>query len=178
MSEILVFDTETDGLPKHKQAPLDQQPRILEFGGVFLSPEDGEITEEFSILINPGVPIPAEATKINGITDEMVADALTFGAALPQIEAIFERAGIVFAHNLPFDKGMIHFELARLGATSFPWPEREICTVGHYYSTWGRRPKLTELFEYVTGRELKQDHRALSDVFALAEIIKLERLWM
>lgn len=175
--ETLIFDTETSGLPLHERAPLDQQPRIIEIGGVFLSPEDGSITDEFEILINPGIPIPPETTKIHGITDDMVAGAATFAQALPQITAIFERAGLVIAHNLPFDRGMIRFELARLGVTDFPWPDRELCTVGHFYPVWGRRPKLIELYEWSMRRQLRQDHRALSDVYALAEIVKEEGIW-
>lgn len=177
MLETLVFDTETTDLPLHDSAPLDQQPHIIEIGGVFLSPEDGSITDEFEMLINPGVPIAPGASKINGITDDMVAGAMTFGQALPQLVELFERAGLVIAHNLPFDRGMIRFELARLGVTDFPWPDRELCTVGHFYPVWGRRPKLIELYEWSMRRELRQDHRALSDVYALAEIVKEEGIW-
>lgn len=174
---ILIFDTETTGLTLHSSAPLDKQPHIIEIGGVFLSPEDGRIIEEFEILIRPPIDIPEEATRINGITYEMVANAQTFEEALPAIEEKFERADIVFAHNLPFDKAMLKFELARLWRDTFPWPDREICTVGHFYPVWGRRPKLTELYLWSTGKELRQDHRALSDVYALAEIVAKERLW-
>lgn len=177
MLETLVFDTETTDLPLHESAPLDQQPHIIEIGGVFLSPEDGSITDEFEMLINPGVPIAPGAIKINGITDDMVAGAMTFSQALPQLVELFKRAGLVIAHNLPFDRGMIRFELARLGVTDFPWPDRELCTVGHFYPVWGRRPKLIELYEWSMRRELRQDHRALSDVYALAEIVKEEGIW-
>ena len=40
------------------------------------------ITEEFNQLINPGTHIPAGATKINGITDEMVKEALSLDSLL------------------------------------------------------------------------------------------------
>jgi DNA polymerase III epsilon subunit-like protein len=81
------------------------------------------------------------------------------------------------AHNLPFDRAIMRGELARHGVTDFPWPEREVCTVGLYKEAWGRNPKLLELYEDVLGRPLAQTHRALDDVKALVEIIQSEELW-
>lgn len=50
---------------------------------------------------DPGIPIPPEATKIHGITDEMVAD--TSYNALGLTEAL-DNCALVVAHNADYDR--------------------------------------------------------------------------
>lgn len=173
----IIFDTETTGLPLHPAAALELQPRCIEFGAVLMSLEDGAVIEDANILIAPGVPLPPEITKITGITEDDLRGASTFVEVAPQLRRIFSQAAAVVAHNLPFDKSIIKFELARHGITDFPWPARETCTVGLYRAEWGRNPRLIELYEAVMGRPLAQKHRALDDVRAMVEIIHKEELW-
>src|SRR3990172_1295406 len=60
----------------------------------------GEITSEWSTLVNPGTPIPPAIQALTGITDDMVARAPRFSELA---RALHERlAGRVFvAHNAP-----------------------------------------------------------------------------
>lgn len=174
---ILVFDWETTGLTLHPDAPLQKQPKAIEFGGALLDPATGEITEEASIMIDPGEPLSPEIVKITGITDADLRGAPSFEKALPQLRRIFSEATCAVSHNLPFDRAVLRHELARLQVTDFPWPARELCTVGLYKEQWGRNPKLTEIYEHIMGVPLAQTHRALDDVRALIEIIRKEQLW-
>lgn len=167
---VLVFDTETTGLLLHPEAPLTKQPRIIELGAALVSPS-GAVVETLSQLINPGEPLTDEITKITGLRDADLADAPSFAGCLPQLRHIFSQPCAVFAHNLPFDRGMLRNELARAGEVEFPWPAREYCTVGLHREAWGRNPKLIELYAATLGRELPQTHRALDDVLALVEIV-------
>lgn len=185
---ILVFDTETTGLPLSPAAPLELQPKVIEFGGALLNPEDGSVTETINVLINPLQPLEPVITKITGLTDEDLKDKPIFSVALPEISAFCAKAthGVI-AHNLPFDEALMRFELARLGMTlatepqmgqdTFPWPEHRICTVGLFQNIWGRRPKLIELYEWSLRKPLGQTHRALDDVLALVEIVQAEGVW-
>jgi ATP-dependent DNA helicase DinG len=174
---VAVFDTETTGLTLHPGAHLNKQPRIIEFGCAILSAKDGSVVETANILIHPGVEVSAEITKITGITNEDLVGAPSFAEVLPQIRRLFAQCAGVTAHNLPFDKALMFFELARLEVEDFPWPEKETCTVGLYKELWGRNVKLTELYEAVTGAKLAQTHRAIDDVMALVEIIQKEQIW-
>lgn len=175
--QAIIFDFETTGLTLHPDADLKKQPHAIEFGAVLMSLDDGSIIEEASILINPGIPISDEITKITGLTDADVADAPTFKQVLPQLARLFKEAHCAVAHNLPFDRSILHGELRRAQVTDFPWPQHGVCTVGLYKELWGRNPRLLELYEHVMGKPLAQTHRALDDVKALCEIINAERLW-
>jgi DNA polymerase III epsilon subunit-like protein len=173
---IIVYDTETTGLTLHPDAPLNKQPRMIEFGAALLD-ERGEVVETESIIIDPLEPLTPEITRITGLRDEDCAGQPPFIEALPRIRRIFSRAHTVIAHNLPFDKAILWGELARTDFRDFPWPGEELCTVGLYREAWGRNPKLTELYEAVKGEPLAQTHRALDDVMALVEVIREEELW-
>lgn len=175
---IIVFDTETTGLTLHQHAPLNKQPKIIEFGAVIL--QSGEIVEEISILIDPQEPLSKEITRITGIKNEDLIGKPTFKDCVSELAAAFGACGHVMAHNLPFDKAMMMNDLQRcqIPLPTFPWPEKETCTVGLYREQWGRNPKLLELYADIMGKPLAQTHRALDDVKALVEIIQEEELWV
>jgi len=172
---ILVWDTETTGLTLHPQAPLDMQPHVIEFAGALLSPKTGKVVEKFDFLINPGIPIPEEASKINKITDETVKDKPSFAATWPKIAAVFDETKAAIAHNAPFDYSVLQFELARANLKHrFP---AMLDTIGLYRAEFGYDPRLTDLYEHVMKKKLKQEHRAGSDVAALVEIVRKTKLW-
>ncbi len=65
----VVLDTETTGL----DAAFPVEVSVLAVDGTVLP----------DTLVDPGMPIPAAATAIHGITDEMVAGAPRFADVLP-----------------------------------------------------------------------------------------------
>lgn len=168
---IVVFDTETTGLPLHPDAPLEKQPKIIELGAALLDAE-GNVIDTFQQLLHPGQDITDEITKITGITNDMVTSAPKFVDVLPQLREFFGRAFAVFAHNLPFDRTLLKLDLRRAECEDFPWPAQEYCTIGLHRSIWGRNMKMTELYEHALKKPLPQTHRALDDVMALVEIIQ------
>lgn len=172
----LVFDFETTGLTLHPNAKPHLQPRAIEFACVLLNAQ-GAILAEDSWLINPGVAIDAEITKITGITNDDLAPAAPFMANYERLVATFEGVDVLVAHNLPFDHAILSNELAIAGRLAdWRWPRHGLCTAQTYEPLWGRRPRLIELFEAVTGRVYEQTHRALDDVRALATVVAQERL--
>jgi DNA polymerase-3 subunit epsilon len=90
----IAVDTETTGMSPTHGARLVEVARV----GIV----DGALGEEWSSLIDPGRPIPADATRVHGISDAMVAGAP--GAA--EVGRLLREAcadlPIVF-HNAPFD---------------------------------------------------------------------------
>ena len=62
---FIAFDTETTGLD-----PVSG--RIVEIGAVKF--DQRGVIARYNVLINPEMPMPEEAGKVNGITDEMLKD--------------------------------------------------------------------------------------------------------
>ncbi len=100
--EFVVFDTETTGL-------TPKTDRILEIGAILFRKDDylktGEVTS-FQCFIKQDRPIPADATAINGITDEMVKDGDSEYAALTKFFEFVESRPL-FAYNAKFDKDFL-----------------------------------------------------------------------
>jgi DNA polymerase III epsilon subunit-like protein len=166
----IIWDVETTGLLLHPLAKDALQPRIIEFAALLVDAAGAEL-EEHSVMIDPGCAIPERITKITGITDDDVKGKPTFKDAYAEIVKLFAKADVMVSHNLSFDSGMLRLELERIGALeSFPWPERSLCTVQEHAEEYGRRPKLTELYEAYIGKPLAQTHRAIDDVRALKEL--------
>ena len=64
--DYVMFDLETTGMSATDDA-------IIEISAVRV--RNGEAAGTFSTLVNPQCAIPYSATRVNGITDEMVAEA-------------------------------------------------------------------------------------------------------
>ncbi len=114
---LLALDFETTGLD-----PVGG--RVVEIGALlFELPPEGAPIEEASLacLVDPGMPIPPQATAIHGIRDEDVAGAPSFRAAAPALLALAEGATIV-AHNARFDLSFLDAELGRCGLVRPPAP--------------------------------------------------------
>ncbi|MFE6354330.1 exonuclease domain-containing protein [Streptomyces rochei] len=105
------WDTETTG-------PNPLEDRIVT--AAFIVRGGGRDDRVFSWLINPGIPIPAEASEVHGITDAMVqADGQDPKTALDEIATNLVRAiewGMpVVAFNQSFDWSILHHDLVRNG---------------------------------------------------------------
>ena len=91
--EFIAFDLETTGIQPKTDA-------IVEIGAVRF--DGAEPGESFCTLINPGRPIPPEASAVNGITDEMVAGSPAVETVLADFADFCGDLPLV-AHNAPFD---------------------------------------------------------------------------
>jgi DNA polymerase III epsilon subunit-like protein len=171
------MDFETTGLLLPIEAPLDQQPHIIEIGALRL---DGQyrVIDSISELVRPPIPIDEELhKKITKLTNADLADRAIFAAWRPRLIDFFHGARVVYAHNMPFDLGMLTTELRRLNAQyAFPYPHEQVCTAEWSAQRYGKRLRLTQLYEKVIGTPLEQKHRAIDDCHALLEIVRKARL--
>jgi len=165
---MIFFDTETTGLIRNLALHLSKQPHIIEIGAVT---NVIDIDAEYSQLINPGIKLPEIITKITGLTDEDLKDAPTFAEAWEKLNGFFYGYDTLVAHNMPFDKSMMKFELRRMDV-EWPdsWPNKFIDTVQLARPLYkGKFMKLNALYEDLIG-PVKQAHRALDDAKMLRDV--------
>ncbi|MBD3328238.1 hypothetical protein GF340_02945 [Candidatus Peregrinibacteria bacterium] len=180
--KVLVFDTETTGIPIPNKG-LEEQPYICQFAGVIyeISLNEKKLTElkRMDLLIKPPVLIPRECRFIHGITDEMVANEPVFNEVSSNILDLFHEADIAAAHNIEFDVAMLRNELARLGKNTLFLPDqtfdtmketKEVCNIPGR-SGGLKSPTLSELYKCLFGKQFDGAHNALNDVLATGECL-------
>lgn len=194
---MIIFDTETTGLPLADNASLLKQPKIIEFAGLqvddsligipdkdFVAQIDDylEVIREpgskringfnsIEFLCNPDQKLDEKITEITGIKDSDLEGKEPIAFHWEDLTEFFLGESFMVAHNLPFDLKMVKFEAMRLGKLlKFPWPSQHICTVESTNEITGSRMNLGGLYEHLFKEEMHGWHRAMSDVRNLARI--------
>ncbi|MCR5425501.1 MAG: topoisomerase DNA-binding C4 zinc finger domain-containing protein [Lachnospiraceae bacterium] len=90
VQDYVLFDLETTGT----SCRTDE---VVEISAVKVA--GGIVTEEFTTLVNPGMPIPFYASAVNGITDDMVAGSPCFEKAFADFLR-FAGDAILVGHNI------------------------------------------------------------------------------
>jgi DNA polymerase III epsilon subunit-like protein len=80
----------------------------------------------------------------------------------------------MIAHNMPFDRNMLLFELRRLGVEyNFPWPFYHLCTAEISKSFFkGKYTKLEKVYHHAYGHDPEQKHRAVGDCEILLDVAR------
>ncbi len=177
----LFFDTETTGLPKNYQAPLDDfsnWPRLVQLAWSTYD-SDGNRWESYNYIIKPvGFEIPEESTKIHRISQ---AQALEEGKDIEIVLRHFSQqvksVSCLIAHNIDFDKKIIGSELLRAKLPNPLLDVDKICTMkastnycqidnGRGTYKW---PSLAELHQVLFKTDFSDAHDAMIDVQACAK---------
>lgn len=120
---FVAFDLETTGV-------LPGVDKIVEIGAVrFIN---GTVDAVYSTLVDPGIPIPEAASRVNGITNDMVAGKPVVESLLPSF-AEFCGDDPMVAHNAAFD---FQFLVADVKRFESPAPK------GHVLDTFGMAKKV------------------------------------
>lgn len=107
---VVVLDFETTGLSPN------QGDRAIEIGAVKI--ENGQITDRFQELMNPGQRISGFIETYTGITNFMLKDAPPCSEVMPRFAEFIDGYNLV-AHNASFDKGFLDAELERIPGTDY-----------------------------------------------------------
>lgn len=130
--------------------------------------DDGE---EWTALLNPEMPIPAESTAIHGITDEMVKDAPVFSENADEIIALLEDADHFVAYNSLFDFQFLQAELFR--ANQYHLDEKNYTFIDPFKIFQKNYPhNLANAYKHYTGEILHDAHDALIDIRATQVILE------
>lgn len=186
---ILFFDTETTGFLEDR-LPLSHhaQPYFVQLAAQ-LCEDDGKPVAGFSLIVDPGIgeiSIPKRAADVHGITDERAAQlGVSAEFALNAFTHLYQRADLICAHNMKFDKGVIEVAIARQYRREMPLRKPLFCTmeaaspVVNLPPTERMRaagfdkpkpPKLEECIKHFFNEELSDAHDAMADVVACRRV--------
>lgn len=156
----IFYDTETTGIRAEKD-------RIIEIAAF-----DPVRNLRFEKFVNPEIPIPAEASAIHHITDDMVASAPSFAQIGAEFIEFCEGDVVLVAHNNDnFDVHFLRNEFQRHNIEMPSWK---------FFDTlkWARRyrpdlPRHTlQFLREIYGIAANNAHRALDDVIVLHQIFQ------
>jgi DNA polymerase-3 subunit epsilon len=161
-TEFVIVDVETTGWSP-------DEARITEIGAVRM--RAGRLLGEFTMLVDPGMPVPADIEALTGISSQMVAAAPQPADVLPMLLS-FAGGCVLTAHNAPFDLG---FLAAACGDCGLSWPDFTVLdTVMIARQLLGEDEvpdcKLATLASFF-GAPTKPCHRALADARATATVL-------
>lgn len=159
----MVVDTESTGLDVVKD-------KIVELGAILVeyNTKTGalyRILDTISELEDPGMPISPDATKTNGITDEMVAGKKIDDA---KVEAMIAKAAIVVCHNTGFDRKMLEKRWPSFTTKPFACSLKQI-----KWADEGITSSKLDYILYKLGFHFNA-HRAIVDCYALLEALNAD----
>ncbi len=168
-------------MPEFINRPLKDLPFvILDLETTGFKPEDAGITEidiitmkdgkeeTFETLVDPEMAVPAEITRITGITNDMVRGQPKMAELLPFIQELF-RDKIFVAHNVPFDWSF--FDYAYRKHLRQPLKMPSLCTLRLARKYLGLQSNKLESVAKYFNVSLVGAHRAMNDTRAVKDIL-------
>ena len=158
---IIFFDLETTGVDTARD-------RIVEISMIKIMPDGEEITR--TRRLNPGMPIPAEATAVHGITDEDVKDAPTFAQVARSLEQFIRGCDFGGFNSNRFDLPVLVEEFLRAGVDL---KRRRFIDVQNIFHKKEQRT-LVAAYKFYCDKELDDAHSAEADTRATYEVLKAQ----
>jgi len=176
----LFFDTETTGLPLNWKAPvtnLNNWPRMVQLAYLYYNAEGNKIDSGDYIIKPEGFTIPADVSRIHGITTKRAfEEGRELRTVLQEFNQLIDEAVVLVAHNMNFDEKILGAEFLRMGMKNPIPAKQKICTMesttrfcglpGPYGYKW---PKLSELHRKLFGCDFEEAHNAAVDITATAK---------
>ncbi|MFY8036213.1 MAG: DNA polymerase III subunit alpha, partial [Cyclobacteriaceae bacterium] len=179
----LIFDTETTGLPRNKNAPLtdfENWPRLVQLAWQ-LHDGQGKLISQKNFIIKPdGFDIPFKAEQVHGIsTQRALEEGHDLTEVLRQFNVDVGKTKALVGHNIEFDISIIGAELLRneLSSDLFMSLQKidtgiasiEFCQLPGGMGGKLKMPRLHELYEKLFGTDFEDAHDAAYDVNATAK---------
>lgn len=160
---IVFFDLETTGI----NIAAD---RIVEIS--YLKVDLGGNETAKTILVNPEMPIPEQATAIHGITDEDVKNAPTFGEVAKNLARDFEGCDLAGYNSVKFDIPLLAEEFLRVGV-DIDLKKKKFVDVQIIFMKMEPRT-LSAAYKFFVGKELDSAHSAAVDTMATYEVLQAQ----
>lgn len=160
---LIFFDLETTGVNITKD-------RIVEISYIKVFPNGQE--QEKTIRVNPGMPIPPEATAIHHITDEDVKDKPLFKDIAKDLSHVFEGCDIAGFNSNRFDIPLLLEEFLRAGV-NFDISKRKFIDIQTIFHKMEQRT-LVAAYKFYCNKDLNDAHSASADTRATYEVLKAQ----
>lgn len=160
---LCFFDLETTGLNVGKD-------KIVDICILKINPD--QTKETFQTLINPEMPIPAEATSIHHITDDDVKNQPTFKDLAHKIKQFIGNGDLAGYNSNKFDVPLLVEEFLRCNV-DFDIKNRRVIDVQNIFHKMEQRT-LNAASQFYLGKEIENAHSALADTEATFEIFKAQ----
>lgn len=157
---LVFFDLETTGLDL-------KNDRIVELAFIKITPH-GDVLER-ERRFNPGIPIPAEATAVHGISDADVADELPFARTARSLADMLDDSDLAGFNVRRFDIPMLLAEFARAGV-DFDMEGRLVVDMQNIFHREEPRD-LSAAARFYLQREHEEAHTALGDIRTSAGVL-------
>lgn len=186
---ILVFDTETNGLPPSYPKHISEQPFMVQMACILF--EDERPVGHFSSFCVPEDEngkrhfIPKEDFFIeHGLTDEVINSVgQSYKVVVPVVNNLIKRCDFMVAHNAPFDDQIVKAAYWRANFDTKLWSSKPlICTCRmlenvlklpppSWKKTGYKFPNLDEAYRALVHPEgFVGAHDAMNDVMACAKV--------
>jgi DNA polymerase-3 subunit epsilon len=157
---LTFFDLETTGVDP-------ENDRIVQIALIRVEP--GGARQTFETLVNPGCPIPPQATAVHGITDEEVRAQPPFAAIRGDVERLLTGSDLAGYNSIRFDAPLLMNELRRAGSELDIGGARHLDAMVIFRTMEPRN--LTAAYRKYCGKDLVNAHSALADTEATLEIL-------
>jgi DNA polymerase-3 subunit epsilon len=176
----LFFDTETTGLPRSWSAPvtdIDNWPRLVQLAWIAYDENGAEHSRGDSIIRPNGFSIPADASRVHGITTERaMSEGIPVRQALETFRDKIGESAYIIAHNIDFDEKIIGAEFIRAEMSHEFKNKKKICTMKSTVNFCAipsargfKWPQLAELHQKLFGAKFEDAHNAAADIEATAK---------
>jgi DNA polymerase-3 subunit epsilon len=160
---LVFFDIETTGLDLRND-------RIIELAFIKITPQ-GDVLERVR-RFNPGIPIPADATAVHGISDADVANEVAFCRTAKSLVEMFDGCDLAGFNIRRFDLHMLIQEFRRCGV-DFSLEGRHVLDVQTIFHREERRD-LSAAAQFYLGRAHEEAHTALGDIRTAAAVLSAQ----
>jgi len=160
---LVVFDLETTGTDPATD-------RIVEISVLRIDPDGTR--EARTRRVNPGIPIPRQASAIHNIRDEDVKDSPTFRQIAKGLLAFLEDADMAGFNVARFDLPLLEREFRDCGLDLKRSRRRVVDAMTIFHRK--ERRDLSAAVRFFLGRELEDAHSAEADVAATADVLEAQ----
>lgn len=158
---LAVFDLETTGI----NVATD---RIVEISIIKIHPD--ETVQVFTQRINPGIPIPLEASLVHGVYDKDVMNEPSFTEYAPKLLQILTNCDLAGYNSNKFDIPLLMEEFLRIDIP-FELKGRKFVDVQNIFHKMEPRT-LKAAYRFYCNKDLENAHSAEADAMATYEILK------